>query len=213
MSDKKSSLREWRNRVGDIEADRVMKEATDIGTMVHLSLENHLNGIDDDIFTDNSLGNMAKRMSKKLIDDNTKGSVSYHEGDVAKSLEANDKLVITRLNQLARSIRHLEDIKNFLEVKNVDLIAIKQDLNTSNKKMDFYNMVSLISEFEMDLRLERQLIGIQKAKNNGVKFGRKPIDDKVVEKIKQLFAEGMSIAQISLTLALGKSTIYRLLKQ
>ena len=130
-----------------------------------------------------------------------------------KSLEANDKLVITRLNQLARSIRHLEDIKNFLEVKNVDLIAIKQDLNTSNKKMDFYNMVSLISEFEMDLRLERQLIGIQKAKNNGVKFGRKPIDDKVVKKIKQLFTEGMSIAQISLTLALGKSTIYRLLKQ
>ena len=130
-----------------------------------------------------------------------------------KSLEANDKLVITRLNQLARSIKHLEDIKNFLEVKNVDLIAIKQDLNTSNKKMDFYNMVSLISEFEMDLRLERQLIGIQKAKNNGVKFGRKPIDDKVVKKIKQLFTEGMSIAQISLTLALGKSTIYRLLKQ
>ena len=76
--------------------------------------------------------------------------------------------------------------------------------------MDFYNMVSLISEFEMDLRLERQLIGIQKAKNNGVKFGRKPIDDKVVKKIKQLFTEGMSIAQISLTLALGKSTIYRL---
>ena len=130
-----------------------------------------------------------------------------------KSLEANDKLVITRLNQLARSIKHLEDIKNFLEVKNVDLIAIKQDLNTSNKKMDFYNMVSLISEFEMDLRLERQLIGIQKAKNNGVKFGRKPIDDKVVKKIKKLFTEGMSIAQISLTLALGKSTIYRLLKQ
>ena len=77
-----------------------------------------------------------------------------------KSLEANDKLVITRLNQLARSIRHLEDIKNFLEVKNVDLIAIKQDLNTSNKKMDFYNMVSLISEFEMDLRLELSLIHI-----------------------------------------------------
>ena len=69
MSDKKASLKEWRNRVGDIEADRVMNEATDIGSMVHLSLENYLNGIDDDIFTDNSIGNMAKRMSKKLIDD------------------------------------------------------------------------------------------------------------------------------------------------
>ena len=59
LSDKKSSLDQWRNRVGDIEADRVMKEATDIGTMVHLALENHLNSIDKDIFTDDSLGNLA----------------------------------------------------------------------------------------------------------------------------------------------------------
>ena len=69
MSDKKASLTEWRNRVGDIEADRVMNEATDIGSMVHLSLENHLNGIDKNVFTNDSLGNMAKRMSQKLIDD------------------------------------------------------------------------------------------------------------------------------------------------
>ena len=69
ISDKKSSLDQWRNRVGDVEADRVMKEATDIGSMVHLSLENYLNGIGDNIFTDDSLGNMAKKMSEKLISD------------------------------------------------------------------------------------------------------------------------------------------------
>ena len=69
ISDKKTSLDQWRNRVGDVEADRVMKEATDIGSMVHLSLENYLNGIDDNIFTDDSLGNMAKKMSEKLISD------------------------------------------------------------------------------------------------------------------------------------------------
>ena len=66
LSDKKSSLDQWRNRVGDIEADRVTREATDIGTMVHLALENHLNNIDKDIFTDDSLGNLAKKMSDKL---------------------------------------------------------------------------------------------------------------------------------------------------
>ena len=69
ISDKKTSLDQWRNRVGDVEADRVMKEATDIGSMVHLSLENYLNDIDDNIFTDDSLGNMAKKMSDKLISD------------------------------------------------------------------------------------------------------------------------------------------------
>ena len=69
ISDKKTSLDQWRNRVGDVEEDRVMKEATDIGSMVHLSLENYLNDIDDNIFTDDSLGNMAKKMSEKLISD------------------------------------------------------------------------------------------------------------------------------------------------
>ena len=69
ISDKKVSIDQWRMRVGDDEADRVMKEATDIGSMVHLSLENYLNKSDHNIFTNDSIGTMAKGMSQKLIDD------------------------------------------------------------------------------------------------------------------------------------------------
>ena len=69
ISDKKASIDQWRMRVGDDEADRVMKEATDIGSMVHLSLENYLNKSDHNIFTNDSIGTMAKGMSQKLIDD------------------------------------------------------------------------------------------------------------------------------------------------
>ena len=69
ISDKKVSIDQWRMRVGDDEADRVMKEATDIGSMVHLSLENYLNKSDHNIFTNDSIGTLAKGMSQKLIDD------------------------------------------------------------------------------------------------------------------------------------------------
>ncbi|MFL2707726.1 MAG: preprotein translocase subunit TatA [Gammaproteobacteria bacterium] len=69
ISDKKASIDQWRMRVGDDEADRVMKEATDIGSMVHESLENYLNKSDHNIFTNDSIGIMAKGMSQKLIDD------------------------------------------------------------------------------------------------------------------------------------------------
>ena len=69
ISDKKVSIDQWRMRVGDDEADRVMKEATDIGSMVHESLENYLNKSDHNIFTNDSIGIMAKGMSQKLIDD------------------------------------------------------------------------------------------------------------------------------------------------
>ena len=69
ISDKQSSIDQWRKRVGEEEANRVIKKATDIGTMVHLALENHLKKIDENIFTDDSIGNLARKMSKKLIDD------------------------------------------------------------------------------------------------------------------------------------------------
>ena len=132
--------------------------------------------------------------------------------DCINSLNSSDKLVVTRLSQIANSISHLVQIKNTPEQKDVSLIIISQGLNSSSKDLDFYSMITLFAEFEMDLRLERQLIGVQKAKKSGVKFGRKPIDNKVTQTIKRLFLEGMSVGQISLKLAVGKSTVYRLLK-
>ena len=128
------------------------------------------------------------------------------------SLNTNDYLVVTSLNQIAKSINHLVQIKNALEERNASLIVLKQGLNTTFKNLDFYSVVTLFSEFEMDLRLERQLIGIKKAKDNGVKFGRKPIDTKIAKYVKKLFNEGLSVGQISLKLAIGKSTVSRLLK-
>ena len=42
-SKSKDGLIQWRNRVGDEEADRVIKQSTDIGTAVHEAIEKFLN--------------------------------------------------------------------------------------------------------------------------------------------------------------------------
>ena len=129
------------------------------------------------------------------------------------SLELKDTLVVTSLNQIAKSINHLMQLKSSLEEKEVDFIVTNQGIDTSKKQnLDLFSMITVFSEFEMNLRLERQLEGIQKAKQSGVKFGRKPIDNKVIQNVKKLFLDGMSVGQISIKLALGRSTIYRLLK-
>ena len=49
-SDKSNGINEWRLRVGDEEADRVIKQSTDIGTSVHLAIENYLNNDEWDMF-------------------------------------------------------------------------------------------------------------------------------------------------------------------
>ncbi len=66
-SNKKDSIQQWRNRVGEDEANRIIKQSTDIGTMVHEALESYLNEQEWRNFSDNQDGVLAERMSEKFI--------------------------------------------------------------------------------------------------------------------------------------------------
>ena len=66
-SKKSDSIKEWRNRVGEEEADRITKQSTDIGSMVHEALENYLYGKDWENFSDDNDGMMAKKITQKFI--------------------------------------------------------------------------------------------------------------------------------------------------
>jgi len=66
-STKSDGIEKWRQRVGDIEADRVIKQSTDIGTAVHEALEAYLKKEEWDIF-DISISdqNISKKISQKF---------------------------------------------------------------------------------------------------------------------------------------------------
>ena len=67
-SNKKDSIQQWRNRVGEEEANRIIKQSTDIGTMVHEALELYLNEQEWRNFSDNEDGVLAERMTEKFIE-------------------------------------------------------------------------------------------------------------------------------------------------
>ena len=67
-SNKKDSIQQWRNRVGEEEANRIIKQSTDIGTMVHEALELYLNEQQWRNFSDNEDGVLAERMTEKFIE-------------------------------------------------------------------------------------------------------------------------------------------------
>ena len=67
-SNKKDSIQQWRNRVGEEEANRIIKQSTDIGTMVHEALEFYLNEQEWRNFSDNQDGVLAERMTEKFIE-------------------------------------------------------------------------------------------------------------------------------------------------
>ena len=67
-SDNKDGIEKWRKKVGDSEADRIMKQSTDIGTAVHEAIEKFLGNNDWDHFQDTSDQIMARKMTSKFVD-------------------------------------------------------------------------------------------------------------------------------------------------
>ena len=121
-----------------------------------------------------------------------------------------DILMVTRIDRLARSIGDLQDIVRELRTKGATLKATEQPIDTSNAAgKAFLDMLGVFAEFETNLRRERQMEGIAKAKAAGVYRGRPPTID--VEAIRKLRAEGKGVNVISHTLKISRASVYRAL--
>ena len=126
-------------------------------------------------------------------------------------MRSGDELVITRIDRLARSMRDLQNIVYDLTQKGVTLSATEQSINTNTPEGKcFLDMLGVFAEFETNLRKERQMEGIQKAKEKGLYMGRKPSVD--VEAVRELRAKGMGGSQIAKELGIGRASVYRALK-
>jgi len=123
-------------------------------------------------------------------------------------LREDDTLVVTRLDRLARSILDLQVIAKELRERGVALKVIEQDVNTaSSSGRAFFGMLCVFAEFETDLRRERQMEGIAKAKEAGVYKGRKPSIDP--EEVQALHKAGKSPTAIARELGIARSSVYR----
>lgn len=122
-----------------------------------------------------------------------------------------DTVIVTRIDRLARSIRDLQNIVHELREKGVALKATEQPIDTGTAAgKAFLDMLGVFAEFETNLRRERQLEGIAKAKAEGIYKGRKPSID--VAKVKALRESGMGPAAIAKELKMARSSVYRVLE-
>jgi len=124
-----------------------------------------------------------------------------------------DTLVVTRLDRLARSTLHLCQLAAQLDEKGVNLQVIDQNIDTSDATGRLlFNMLGAIAQFETEIRAERQADGITKAKDRGVKFGRKKgLSEDQVEELRGKRRDGVLIRDLMEEYEVSKSTIYRYL--
>ena len=64
----KEQLENWKRRVGHEEANRITKQSTDIGTMVHEAVEAFYHGHEWDTFPNTDDGRVARKMTQTMMD-------------------------------------------------------------------------------------------------------------------------------------------------
>ena len=125
-----------------------------------------------------------------------------------------DVLVITRLDRLARSTLDLHKIVQELDEREVGFKVLDQPIDTTTKEGRLmFSIIASIAQFETELRKERQMEGIEKAKENGVKFGRQSVlTDAQVAEMRLKRESGILIKNLMSEYGLSKSSVYRLLE-
>jgi DNA invertase Pin-like site-specific DNA recombinase len=87
-------------------------------------------------------------------------------------LRPGNALVVTRIDRLARSLRDLQNLVHELRERGVHLRATEQPIDTSTAAgKAFLDMMGVFAEFETNLRRERQMEGIEAAKERGAYGG------------------------------------------
>ena len=126
-----------------------------------------------------------------------------------------DVLVVKKLDRLARSVADTVKIQERLEANKAGLKILDLDIDTTTPggRLQF-NLFAAIAQFEREVMLERQKVGIAKAKADGKYKGRKPTSDDKKAEILKLAAQGnMTKEEIRKAVNVGIATVYRVLKE
>jgi DNA invertase Pin-like site-specific DNA recombinase len=149
------------------------------------------------IFTDKSTGSHPDREGLRLL------RIKVEDGDV---------VLVKKLDRLGRDTADMiQLIKEFDEI-GVSIRFLDDGISTEGPmgKM-VVTILSAVAQAERSRILERTNEGRTEAKVNGVRFGRKRTVDR--EKIVALYAAGTGATEISKQAGIGRSTVYKLLKE
>ncbi len=149
------------------------------------------------IFTDKATGSHADREGLRLL------RLKVEEGDV---------ILVKKLDRLGRDTADMiQLIKEFDNMK-VSIRFLDDGISTEGTmgKM-VVTILSAVAQAERSRILERTNEGRVEAKIKGIKFGRKRTIDR--EKIIELYKSGTGATEIAKQERVGRSTVYKLLKE
>ena len=132
--------------------------------------------------------------------------------DMLSFVRSGDEVVVHSIDRLARNLMELESIIQQLNDKGVTIQFISESLSFRAGEGCAFQTIQLqmlgaFSQFERTMIRKRQAEGIAKAKARGVYSQRKKSVNP--DKVRQLFQDGMSKADIAKHLNISRNSVYR----
>ena len=133
-------------------------------------------------------------------------------------MSAGDKLVVTKLDRLARNVTHFGDILKVLDERGAHLVILSLGASSGDDRIDtssatgrlLLNLMMSVAQFEREMMRERQRAGVAKAKEDGKYKGRKPTARNQADGFKVLHNAGIGREQVMEQLGISRASYFRL---
>jgi len=129
-----------------------------------------------------------------------------------KSLKKGDTLIVKEVSRLGRKTSEVTTLIDQLKEKGAHLVIDNLggvDVTSPSGKL-IVDVMASIAEMERESMLERQRVGIERAKKEGKFKGRKATDDGVIKMAKKLVLEnGLTKEAAAKQMNIGIATLYR----
>jgi DNA invertase Pin-like site-specific DNA recombinase len=122
-----------------------------------------------------------------------------------------DTIAAVDVSRLGRSLSGLTALFEEVRQIGVDLYLDREAMDTSTPAgRAMLGLAGVFAAFERDLMIERTHAGLATARARGVRLGRPPVSDGILDAIRSLRAQGLGINAIARELRCGKDTVQRI---
>ena len=126
-----------------------------------------------------------------------------------------DMVATIELSRLGRSVKHMCEIAEILQQKNIHLFIKNQSIDTSTIAGTlFFNIINSIAQYERDLLIERIKSGLESAKRKGKVLGRRTnLTNKVRNQIVHMKSKQIGLKKIAKECKVSVKTIRKVLDE
>lgn len=149
-------------------------------------------------FEDHATGRTIKRDNLQIILDDCRQGKCNH-------------LIIWKMDRLARNCRDTLNLLSDLIAQKIRISVVSQGIEFDDSPMSNFliQIFSAVAELESNFIAERIKAGLEVAKQNGVRLGRKT-KDRQRKKIERWTKQGLTVAEQAKRLGVTRQSIYKM---